>query len=126
MMRHKVAELEGALLDAAVALLDKREKAHRSDGLVARYLEEGSGVWKYWRPSTDWVIGGPIIERERIGLEPPPPSGGTWMAYFLGDPQPQSYHPVEDGMYCNCHGATPLIAAMRAYVFNKLGSEIAL
>jgi hypothetical protein len=80
-MKHKTADLEGALLDAAVA------KAHGwqyrvappqpvRDGVIARQayclatvpdLEHGDGNGLVpFAPSAIWEDGGPIIERERI------------------------------------------------------------
>lgn len=58
----------------------------------------------YYDPSNKWEIGGPIIEREKIRVEPDYPNG--WVAQT---------------MY---HGSTLLEAAMRCFVTNKLGSEI--
>ena len=54
-MKHKVAELEGALLDAAVAM---------AEGLDADLVRGG------YAPSRRWHDGGPIIERELEHLAP--------------------------------------------------------
>jgi len=66
-------------------------------------------VYRCPKYSTDWAIGGPIIEREKITIE------------YEGDPDP----------WCACimadqevYGPTPLIAAMRCYVASKLGDTI--
>lgn len=96
-MKHRVAELEGALLDRTV-------------GMAAG--EFGPGIR---RPvpkayTSDWAEGGPIIERERMHLIP---SAGRWHA------APQ--HGPGSGT-----GPTPLIAAMRAFVASKLGEEVEL
>lgn len=62
-----------------------------------------------YNPSTFWVLGGEIIERERIQLYT---AGDEWMAKV------------------NClannlgTGQTPLIAAMRAYVRSRLGPTV--
>ena len=55
-------------------------------------------------PSTDWSQGGPIIEREGIGIFPLG-NGRGWAAGLRSGP-------------------TPLIAAMRCYVASKLGDEV--
>jgi hypothetical protein len=87
----QTSELTGAALDWAVTLA----------------LEE-------YRPvavphySTDWALGGPIIEREKIDLQW---DMNRWnaaigpMRWYIGGP-------------------TPLIAAMRCYVTSKLGADV--
>lgn len=62
------------------------------------------------KPSTDWSQGGPIIEREKIGVWPSESISGQWGARMLN-----TYI-----MY----GPTPLIAAMRCFVASKLGDEV--
>lgn len=108
-MKHKVRELEGALLDAAVALVEGIDNV---------------AVWSHferreWGPSTDWSQGGPIIQRERIiptwdgiklhwysELEHTAPNNGVQRSYAVGP--------------------TLLIAAMRAYVASRMGDEVEL
>ena len=92
----KTVELSGTQLDWAVG---------RCRGLVLAL----HGVVPY---STDWVHGGPIIEREGLSLEfRPMGSMHEWVA-LSGDEY--------------AGGETPLIAAMRCYVASKLGEEIDL
>ena len=56
------------------------------------------------RYSTDWAYGGPIIERERINLEPfETIEGKQW---------------ASDGEW---ESDSPLVSAMRCYVASKLG-----
>jgi hypothetical protein len=61
-------------------------------------------------PSTDWAQGGPIIEREKIGLHC---GDGTW-GVDVG---------IWEASHSRClhikRGPTPLIAAMRCYVASK-------
>ena len=52
--------------------------------------------------SADWAHGGPIIEREKMGVFP---THGGWAAGLQSGP-------------------TPLIAAMRCYVASVLGDEV--
>ena len=63
----------------------------------------------HFNPSTDWSQGGPIIERERMLIEPH--SCTEWCATYK----------CPDTVYDGPH---PLIAAMRCYVASKLGDEV--
>lgn len=64
-------------------------------------------------PSSEWARGGPIIERSDVSIEK----------------HAQDYSTADEPWYAECGwawsiGATPLIAAMRAYVVSKLGNEV--
>lgn len=77
-----------------------------------RFIRDGKPVGLWGNPMKsylNWSQGGPIIERERILIEPH--SGNQWCATYK----------CPDAIY---DGHTPLIAAMRAYVASKLGDEI--
>ena len=68
-MMIKTSELTGAALDWAVAKCEGKDhdcEAHAGNVLYGRVA---SGFIHY-KPSTDWAQGGPIIERERIGVLP--------------------------------------------------------
>jgi hypothetical protein len=91
----KTSELQGAALDWAVA---------QCEGL-ASYIEVVEG----FKPSTDWVQGGSIIEREGIAI---------WIRYDEG------WKALMKAYDEDMSGETPLIAAMRCYVTSKLGDEI--
>ena len=67
---------------------------------------EGYAEYEY---STDWSRGGPIIEREFIGLQRWNEEH-EWAADIGGD----FYQ----------YGETPLIVAMRCYVASRLGSDV--
>jgi hypothetical protein len=88
----KTAELTGAALDWAVAKIE-------------------ANVWGYFSPSTNWAHGGPIIEREKIKLDP---RRGQWEATIWNEATTQN----------PAFGPTPLIAAMRCFVASKLGDEV--
>jgi hypothetical protein len=110
-MKHRVSELQGALLDAAVALAEGKTLAKvEGHGSCMVLVPWPQGVDQY-DPSTDWRIGGALIERERIQMFT---AGEEWMAKV------------------NCMagnlgvGPTPLIAACRAYVASRLGEEVEL
>jgi hypothetical protein len=65
--------------------------------------------------STDWSQGGPIIEREKIGLWP------IDTGYFAEKKHFGKHHAAGRNYG---EGPTPLIAAMRCYVASKLGEDI--
>ena len=113
-MKHKVAELEGALLDAAIGKAEFKAVKPGSLYLVA----EG---WVYEGPafSQDGWHGVRIIERERIQLVPPP--HGTdlgWTGIII---EMDADRPTFMGA-----GPTALVAAMRCFVFSKFGDEVDL
>jgi hypothetical protein len=95
----KTSELTGAALDWAVA------KCERLKGDVIGAVKAGE-----LSPSTQWHYGGPIIEREKITLQPVVRPDG-WTA------RTQKCDSIWEG-------PTPLIAAMRCYVASKLGDEV--
>jgi len=124
-MKHKVSELDGALLDAAVAMAEGWTQ-WKEYGLYA-----GLPVWQtgnkraptmaMFRPSTEWQDGGPIIEREAIAIYRYS-NPKEWTAGFdlqVGD-GPGVYMEYQE------HGPTPLIAAMRAFVASKFGDTVDL
>ena len=97
-MEIKTSELAGAALDWAVA---------KCEGIQdSEFVRTHMDAWPY---STDWSQGGPIIEREKIGVW----WDGVWHAKYDGCRPDQ----VQDAH-------TPLIAAMRCYVASKLGDEV--
>ena len=93
----KTSELTADELDRLVARIEytKPEKIGTSTVMVFK------GVPFDYHPSTDWALGGEIIEREKIELFI---RDGQWFAY-------SSLSKPED-----FYGETPLIAAMRCYV----------
>lgn len=117
----KVSELSGADLDCCVARAENLREAQVSDtgngeGPCCYYKskEHGAFPWQQFSPSRDWSQGGPIIERERINVvakSNPDMGGNNWIASVV--------RPLHHG-----YGATPLIAAMRAYVASKFGPEV--
>lgn len=118
-MKHKTAELTGALLDEAVALAlgwrvvgDSWVGATSLDGRVTRDDEPAQSLVRYFHPSSLWQYGGPIIDRERIGLLPP--------IYGITDKW------ATTGFSSYGEGQTALIAAMRAYVASRFGEEVEL
>lgn len=142
-MKHKVCELEGALLDAAVAMAEGYEETadmvtignaaagfgktvmfrsvHGKIGVVG---PGASNLTSEWAPSRFWHQTGPLIEREQIGLTYIPTNDrgdeAFWCASILRNPATELTKLFE-GFH-----ASPLVAAMRAYVTAKLGDEIDL
>lgn len=117
-MKIKTSEATQLRLDWLVAKIDNRKIGFNlGGGLEVRgrtedgeELPEQWDLWMPWHPSTDWVQGGPIIEREEIEIRTT--HTGGWMANRArtkGDFEV---------------GPTPLIAAMRCYVASKLGDEV--
>lgn len=134
-MKYKVSELEGPLLDAAVAMAEGH-KFHMDAEHGCVFWDErissiGSprGALSIYRPSTDWAQGGPIIGRQNIALVPS-------YGYDEGDPITWCASVGAHGHYIDDllpfygdgtgEGLTPLVAAMRAYVSAKLGDEVEL
>ena len=78
------------------------------DWAVGSTGEYGCGFF-----STDWAVGGPIIERHRIEICHL--DNGEWRAQLKN----QGW-----GFHCRHYGETPLIAAMRCYVASQLGDQV--
>lgn len=123
----KVSELAGSQLDWAVAkAMGLTPMFCLEDGKPICCVEEedfdGCEEWVEdgfsFTPSVYWNHGGPIIEREGIGIEK------------IGDSEWSAVHGAvfADEVSVDRHGSGPtaLIAAMRAFVSSKLGPEIEL
>ena len=116
-MKIKTAELTGAALDWAVA--KAKQPVYSDTSLIEAGRGGYDGIGNFhepFTPSTDWEQGGPIIERERITLDYFP-DGGEWLAQVWDN----NGNPIVEEQ-----GPTPLIAAMRCYVANKIGDEVAI
>lgn len=109
-MKIKTCELTDAALDYAVAICECENYYINEFDELVRLLPSD----EIYGPSTDWAQGGPIIEREKIHLEGPDTDHPVWSGY-LSDENDQGI-----GYW---DGPTPLIAAMRCYVFSKLRDE---
>ena len=107
-MKMNVNELTGSKLDWAVS---KCDNTVWDDPEVELYLflkNHDNGFHYY---STNWAQGGPIIEREKIGVWPPDSEHPHWTAGKAGVMQAIT-------------GPALLIAAMRCYVASKLGDTV--
>ena len=116
-MKIKTSELIGPALDWAVALAEGHTipRLRILRGKVALPQEDDPMWCDYLEYSTDWAQGGPIIDREMLGVFPSESVSGKWCCR----PREKDY-PKFPFMY----GPTPLIAAMRCYVASKLGDEV--
>jgi hypothetical protein len=104
----KTSELQGPALDWAVA---------KCEGLMQGQIAIDGVSRGFYKPSTDWAQGGPIIEREKVSIRHDPKDArGAWYAV-------QGLHRFLSPYYKGS-GPTPLIAAMRCYVASKLGDEV--
>lgn len=144
-MKIKTRELEGAMLDWAVAKIDqqceglewmvpvegmpavgygeidgrKEPCAYLAYGcLLRRKMQMRRDDVMAYAPSTDWSQGGPLIEENAIELH-------TNTGEQHGeDERWYAVVPTSASGARGAMGPTPLVAAMRALVFAKLGEEI--
>jgi hypothetical protein len=117
----KVSELAGAELNQWVARALGLRVEMRKHSLVTvpvMVLVEGGGSFIRGVPqySADWAQGGPIIELERIDLAAPCETG-SFSQFWTAN--------TEWGHPDGYQGETALIAAMRAFVASKFGTEVA-
>ena len=109
-MKLKTSQAEGEVLNYLVAQCEGY-----FDINMASVHEGVTDVFYFprWQPTTDWAQGGPIIEREKIGVVPRDEDVNVWIGSIF-----------EPDWKFNRTGPTPLIAAMRCYVASKLGDEV--
>ena len=128
-MNIKTNELDGLALDYAVAMCEYPHLVYgdtiglywASHQIVIPEFKEPEC---YYHPSSDWSVGGAIIEREDISFRkyhrPDVEAHGTYYAMICR----------ESGSMIRWHknrsytGKTALIAAMRCYVTSKFGDEV--
>lgn len=122
-MLVKTSELIGPALDWAVAKclepVDGRLTVIRREDYIGRPIErevekDSAPNFEWWSPSRIWAQGGPIIEREGIGINKTVLNG--WIAEYDCALTPETEHTQL--------GQTPLIAAMRCFVRSKLGDTV--
>ena len=95
------------------------KKWHSATGGVISLLGYGNIKECDWKPSSDWGLGGPIIEREEIELWKWKGHDGTYWCAHVGGRR------VDTGDKESI-GETPLVAAMRAFVHARCGAEVDL
>ncbi len=101
---YYVAQAEGIL-----ERLRARDEAYRMDSQHRIYHRMPNGRSFPWSPSTDWRLGGPIIEREGITVRR---ARAGWEAARNGE--------------AVAAAETPLLAAMRTRAILAFGPEIEL
>jgi len=112
----KTSELTGTALDWAVAKCENADWSDEDCIVNVTTFDEYDGTIQNY--STDWAQGGPIIEREEIGISRNAPcsDGRQWEA--------RGSITAKGAGYRWAYGPTPLIAAMRCYVASRLGGEV--
>lgn len=129
-MKIKTSDLTGNALDWAVAKAEGVTLHDFGRGALEAWVKDSlTGEDEYiafYRPSTDWSQGGPIIERE--GLWVHDHAAASPAIAHLCTPDKKWFAFAKhshDGTAPRCYyGETFLIAAMRAYVASKLGDEV--
>lgn len=116
-MKIATKDLTGLALDWAVAKCSGIDATRCGAGpsQYLAYIPKRSQYRKY-TPSTNWLQGGPIIEREQIGVWPSDSMEGMWAARPDYEVYPERLPPA--------YGPKPLIAAMRCFCASKLGDEV--
>ena len=134
-MKIITSTLNGAALDWAVAQCVYAHDsgiytphAHAAPTVLNLGDVDGS-AWVYylgqqWNPSTNWLQGGPIIERERIATGDQKSTAGAYLWTSSNWTSRQRWLSRKggphDGYY---YGPTLLIAGMRCYVA-KIGDDV--
>lgn len=103
-MKIKTSELTDEALDWAVL----KAQGHPVEDFNLRFI----GDYAY---STDWALGGALIERGKILVAYDHDTGSCEAEMYLDD---------ELERMCYGSGSTYLIAAMRCFVASKLGDEV--
>lgn len=111
-MKIKTQDLDGSALDWAVL---KCELA-----LHGGWPDDAIMLGEETDYSSSWAVGGPIIERERIGIDgmgiDNAKAGEVEAFKWTGD----EHEPFP----LTATGPTPLVACMRCYVAYRLGDEV--
>lgn len=114
----KTGELEGAALDWAVAKATGMnvwlEDEIKVDGLPMVCADNDGDM--HWSPSDDWLQGGLLIEKYRIGFHAH--TGFFSASACGGDWDYSGFTELEQ------EGVTHLIAAMRAIVAAEIGDSV--
>ena len=119
-MKIKTADLIGPALDWAVAVVEGLTEENAWTTIEIFKAARAGGLYWY---STDWRQGGPIIERECIGIEKHRLDGPwQWAACDWHSVVVQGHTCLERSKYI--YGPTPLIAACRCLVTSRLGDEV--
>jgi hypothetical protein len=125
-MKIKTSELTGAQLDWAVAKAENKAceifNPHSAHNKFLGYYKNtdfaGNADIVSYSPSTDWSMGGPIIEREGLSTHQQRDMPGFRYT------ENRRWWSQSPGLIHTQYGPTPLIAAMRCYVASTRGDEV--
>lgn len=119
MIKIKTSELAGRALAWAVARCEGYIYGDAGNGLITLY-EKGYPKMSAscWHPEELWQQAGPIIERENIDLRGPRPVFPQWTATIWD----YSDSIAREAFYA--HGPTPMVAAMRCFVYSKMRGKV--
>jgi hypothetical protein len=115
----KTADLAGEVLGWAVAKAEGLDVflAPPEYGnpwrVFARYRYSVTEQTKRYNPWEDWSLGGPLIEKHMVSLHCPQSADGVWAGWRI----------TGNGEFCQA-GDSPMIAACRAIVADKLGDTV--
>ena len=132
MKRIKVSEATEIQLDWLVAKCEKRDASPmRIGGPVHLFRTVGYDPSPY-QPTSDWSIGGPIIEKKKIDLEFMD-NFEAWCGSIVreygqdresySDDQDRESYTAEQESFVG-YGPTPLIAVCRCYIASKMGDVV--
>lgn len=116
-MKIKTSELIDLALDWSVGEIEFNRLIAQGSRVKQWILDDHVEGLRTDPYSTNWSLGGPIIEREKIRIEPSTTHSGWFAVTDTG------YYALPSGRHY-ADGPTPLTAAMRCYVASKLGDEI--
>jgi hypothetical protein len=113
-MKIRTGKLSGRQLDYVVEVIELNKAA--AEGVKFKQWYYDGLIMGDQKPqpfSTEWMLAGPIIEREKINVGPAR-SSINWVSYIL----------PPKGVVCAAGGDTALESAMRCYVESVLGDEV--
>lgn len=119
--RCDVTVLTGSRLDKAVALAEGLEPYRGNTWVDSTDPNIHINIENYM-PSRKWEDGGRIVERERIAVVSQESDKWPWLASVRNPPVPLK--DLQQGHWWG--GDTALVAAMRAYVIDRIGRYIDL
>jgi hypothetical protein len=115
----KTSELTGVALNWAVAKCLQHRVAGNFGEYIRIYLPDPkqSGYTLAFCPTTDWALGGSIIEKEKISIDHLYGAGDAGWDVWVATR-------VDGSSVSEEQGPTALVAAMRCYVAACLGDEV--
>lgn len=125
-MKVKTDELKGVALDWAVAKCEDLLGRITQASTWGELCKARGGIvfthGQIFSPSTNWTLGGPLLDREKIQVTPlnqDNPKYGWAAAYKARGEYGEDFYSRS-----RQRGITPLVAAMRCFVTAKLGAVV--